>query len=62
MCSWGSWDWRPDGLNPAGHSYAHPENHSPATIARLVDSLRQAAATAETEGITLPAHCTMDCA
>jgi sugar phosphate isomerase/epimerase len=44
---------RPGGLNPNGHWYAHPENHTPATFDRLVDSLSQVARTAEQEGVTL---------
>lgn len=44
---------RPGGLNPNGHWYAHPENHTQATFDRLVDSLSQVCKTAEQEGIFL---------
>jgi sugar phosphate isomerase/epimerase len=44
---------RPGGLNPNGHWYAHPENHSPRTFERLVDSLRQVTVVAEAEGMLL---------
>ncbi|HXF64150.1 MAG TPA: sugar phosphate isomerase/epimerase family protein [Caldilineaceae bacterium] len=44
---------RPGSLNPGGHWWPHPENHSPATIDRLVDSLRQVATVAEDAGVTL---------
>lgn len=44
---------RPGGLNPAGHWYAHPDNHKPETFDRLVDSLVQVSKVAETEGMTL---------
>lgn len=44
---------RPGGLNPRGHWYAHPDNHTPQTFDRLVDSLRKAAATAQAEGMLL---------
>ncbi len=44
---------RPGGLNPNGHWYPHPENHSPRTFERLVDSLRQGAVVAEGEGMLL---------
>jgi len=44
---------RPGGLNPNGHWYAHPENHSPRTFERLVDSLKQVAVVAEGEGMLL---------
>jgi sugar phosphate isomerase/epimerase len=30
---------RPGGLNPRGHWYAHPENHTPQTFDRLVQLL-----------------------
>src|SRR5512142_885764 len=38
---------RPGGLNPRGHWWPHPENHSPATFDRLVDSLKQVSSLAE---------------
>jgi sugar phosphate isomerase/epimerase len=44
---------RPGSLSPTGHWYPHPGNHLPETFDRLVDSLRQAAATAAAEGMTL---------
>jgi sugar phosphate isomerase/epimerase len=44
---------RPGGLNPRGHWWAHPENHTPATFDRLVDSLKQVCAAAEAEGVIL---------
>ena len=44
---------RPGSLNPGGHWFPHPGNHSEATFDRLVDSLRQAAAEAVVEGMTL---------
>jgi sugar phosphate isomerase/epimerase len=44
---------RPGSLHQESHWHPHPENHSAQTFDRLVDSLRQAAATAEAEGMTL---------
>jgi sugar phosphate isomerase/epimerase len=44
---------RPGGLNPRGHWWPHPENHTPATFDRLVDSLKQVSRIAEAEGVTL---------
>ncbi len=44
---------RPGSMNPHSHWYPHPDNHIPRTFDRLVDSLRQAAATAAAEGMTL---------
>lgn len=44
---------RPGSLNPRGAWYPHPENHSPATFDRLIDSLKAAARTAEQEGVLL---------
>jgi sugar phosphate isomerase/epimerase len=44
---------RPGGLNPRGHWFAHPENHSQQTFDRLVDSLRKVSREAELEGVTL---------
>lgn len=44
---------RPGGLNPRGHWYPHPENHSPATFDRLIDSLKKVSLVAESEGILL---------
>jgi len=44
---------RPGSLNERGHWTPHPENGSPATLDRLVDSLRQIARAAEGEGVTL---------
>jgi sugar phosphate isomerase/epimerase len=44
---------RPGSLNPGGHWWPHPENHSLATLERLVDSLRQVAVAAEDAGVAL---------
>jgi sugar phosphate isomerase/epimerase len=44
---------RPGGLNPNGHWLAHPENHSPRTFERLIDSLKKVAVVAEGEGMLL---------
>jgi len=44
---------RPGSLNPNGPWYPHPENHTPATFERLVDSLKQAATAAQSAGMTL---------
>jgi sugar phosphate isomerase/epimerase len=44
---------RPGSLNPKGHWWPHPNNHTSATFARLVDSLRHVCKVAETEGMTL---------
>jgi sugar phosphate isomerase/epimerase len=44
---------RPGGLNPRGHWYAHPGNHTPQTFDRLVDSLRKVSAAAAAEGVIL---------
>jgi sugar phosphate isomerase/epimerase len=44
---------RPGGLNPHGHWFAHPGNHSRATFDRLVHSLRAVCAVAEAEGMRL---------
>lgn len=41
---------RPGGLNPNGHWYAHPENHSQPTFDRIVDSLKPVMKVAESEG------------
>jgi sugar phosphate isomerase/epimerase len=42
---------RPGSLNPNGHWWAHPENHSAETFDRLVDSVRQVCRAAEREGV-----------
>jgi sugar phosphate isomerase/epimerase len=42
---------RPGGHNPAGHWYAHPENHTQRTFDLVVDSLKQACAVAQQEGM-----------
>ena len=42
---------RPGSLNPNGHWWAHPDNYSPQTFDRLVDSVRQVCRVAETEGV-----------
>ena len=44
---------RPGSLNPRGAWTPHPDNLSPRTFDRLVDSLRAACAVAEQEGIPL---------
>jgi sugar phosphate isomerase/epimerase len=44
---------RPGSLSPAGDWRPHRENHTPETQERLVSSLRQVCAVAETEGVTL---------
>ncbi len=44
---------RPGSLNPGGHWFPHPGNHTEATFDRLADSLRQAAAAAAADGMTL---------
>lgn len=44
---------RPGSLNPAGSWTPHPENTHPRTLARLVTSLKSAAAAAEDLGVVL---------
>ena len=44
---------RPGGLDPRGHWGAHPDNHLPQTFDRLIDSMRKAAAIAQSEGMVL---------
>jgi sugar phosphate isomerase/epimerase len=44
---------RPGSMNPGGHWRPHPENHSAATIDRLVDSLRQISTAAEDAGVVI---------
>jgi L-ribulose-5-phosphate 3-epimerase len=44
---------RPGSLNPHGAWYPHPENYAPRTFERLVNSLSQAAQTAQVEGMLL---------
>jgi len=44
---------RPGSLNAQGAWYPHPENYAARTFDRLVDSLRQAAQTAQAEGMLL---------
>jgi sugar phosphate isomerase/epimerase len=44
---------RPGGLNPNGHWYAHPDNHTPETFDHLVGSLKLACRVAENEGVLL---------
>jgi sugar phosphate isomerase/epimerase len=44
---------RPGGLNPRGHWWPHPENHSKETFDRLVKSLQAICVTAAKEGINL---------
>jgi sugar phosphate isomerase/epimerase len=44
---------RPGGLNPGGHWWPHPGNHTPETFDRLIASLRQVSAVAQAEGVIL---------
>jgi sugar phosphate isomerase/epimerase len=44
---------RPGSLNPDGHWWAHPGNHTVETFDRLVDSVRQVCRVAEGEGVRL---------
>jgi len=44
---------RPGSMNPGGHWWPHPENHSQATIDRLVDSLKQISHMAEDAGVVI---------
>jgi sugar phosphate isomerase/epimerase len=44
---------RPGSLNPAGGWTPHPQNTHPATIERLIRSLKEIAPIAESEGVTL---------
>jgi sugar phosphate isomerase/epimerase len=44
-------------LNPAGQWFPHPENHAPATIDRLADSLRALVPVAAGEGVVLALEC-----
>jgi sugar phosphate isomerase/epimerase len=44
---------RPGSLNPGGHWWPHPGNHTPETFDRLIASLRQVSAVAAAEGIIL---------
>lgn len=44
---------RPGSINPGGHWWPHPQNHSVETIDRLVDSLRQISRIAEAEGVII---------
>jgi sugar phosphate isomerase/epimerase len=44
---------RPGSMNPGGHWWPHPENHSTATINRLVDSLQQISRIAEDAGVVI---------
>jgi sugar phosphate isomerase/epimerase len=44
---------RPGSHNPRGAWYPHPENYTPRTFERLVDSLRLAAQTAQAEAMVL---------
>jgi sugar phosphate isomerase/epimerase len=42
---------RPGGHNPAGHWYAHPENHTQRTFDLVVDSLKQVCRVGEQDGV-----------
>jgi sugar phosphate isomerase/epimerase len=44
---------RPGSMNPGGHWWPDPENHIPATIDRLVDSMKQISRIAEDEGVII---------
>ena len=44
---------RPGSMNPNGHWWPHPANHLPQTFDRLVNSMKQACAVAEAEGVLL---------
>lgn len=44
---------RPGSINPGGHWWPHPDNHAPATIDRLVDSLGTLLPVAEDAGVVL---------
>jgi sugar phosphate isomerase/epimerase len=44
---------RPGSLNPGGHWWPHPANHTPAVFDRLVGSLKLVSATAQTAGMVL---------
>jgi len=44
---------RPGSLNPRGHWWAHPDNHSPQTFERLIDSLKMVCPVALDEGMLL---------
>jgi len=44
---------RPGGLNPGGPWWPHPDHHRPEPFERLIDSLQQVAAAAETAGVVL---------
>jgi sugar phosphate isomerase/epimerase len=59
LCRWGrlldaaTVHVRPGSLNPRGHWRPHSGNHTPETFDRLIASLRQVSAVAETEGVVL---------
>ena len=44
---------RPGSLNPRGHWWPHPANHTPAVFDRLISSLKLVAAVAQAEGMLL---------
>lgn len=44
---------RPGSMNNGGQWWPHRDNHAPATVERLIDSLKQVAAAAEHEGVVL---------
>ena len=44
---------RPGSMNMGGHWWPHPENHSAATIDRLVDSLKQISRMAQDAGVVI---------
>jgi sugar phosphate isomerase/epimerase len=48
---------RAGSVNPAGNYAPHRDNYAPATVDRLVDSLRQVCAAAVDEGVTIGLEC-----
>jgi sugar phosphate isomerase/epimerase len=57
---------RPGSMNPNGHWWPHPDNHTAKTFDRLVDSMKQVSRIAEAEGVVLGIEghvvCTLDSA
>lgn len=48
---------RPGSLNPAGSWTPHPDNHTPESMDRFVESLREIGADAEANGVTVVVEC-----
>jgi sugar phosphate isomerase/epimerase len=48
---------RSGSVNPGGNYFPHRENHTPATVDRLIESLRRVSTAAEAEGVTLGLEC-----